>query len=921
MYYKNQTKDQKEITQSIISGGYLKKGQSTLSDIFNRVSDAFATDNAHKERIFTYLENGWFLPATPILSYNKNGKGLPISCFLNEMIDNFDDIVQTQAEGMYLTAIGGGVGTDMSNIRESGARIGDDGQSAGVVPFIISNAHSINATAQNSVRRGAVATYLHISHPEVQEFIKIRTQGGEYTRKLVSMPSAHHGIIINDEFMEALRNDEKWYFTSRETNKKTEFGIKARELWQNILKTRIETGEAYILFEDTVNRMRPDIYKKLDLKVKTSNLCVAPETLILTSNGWKEIQSCANEKTTIWNGFEWSDVVPIKTGENQKLLTIKTNDGQELVCTNYHKWYVQTQDSFGGISKIICKRTHELEVGDKIIKYNFPVINGTLELPYAYANGFYSGDGCQLKNGKSRIYLYNDKRKCEPRLSLPLNQNFPIYVQEKQNRKYIDLPSGMLEYKFFVPNADYSIGSRLEWFAGLCDTNGTIARNGQNQSLQIASVNKQFLLNIQKMLQEIGCKSRVHFVKAAGKYLMPKNDGTGQNAYYNCKEAYRILIDSNELYKLVTLGLKFNRLHYELHLPQRQFGHFIQVSKIINNGRTSDTYCFTESKRNMAVFNGILTGNCSEITLTTGIDHLGKKRTAVCCLSSLNLYTYDEWKGNQQFIKDVLIFLDNVLQVFIDKAPDRIINAKYSAMRERSVGLGVMGFHSYLMRKSIAIESDEAFELNKDIFSWIKEVSDVVNYEVARERGACPDAVDAGIQKRWTHMLAIAPTATIGKIAGQVSQGIEPSYSAVYQSGAKNGSGMFIEPAFEELLTSKGITDNLLKTSICRDVLASNGDLRPVNVKHGYIFTPHEIEVFKPFRSLDMVQAVIRLAGERQKYICQGQSLNVFCQPTIAKEELHKIHWEAWKQGVKALYYCRSETENSLVQEECVVCQ
>lgn len=773
----------------------------------------------------------------------------------------------------------------------------------------------------NSLRRGSSAAYLDISHPEIEEFIDIRRPtGGDPNRRSLNL---HHGVCISDEFMQALEPNKDWELKSPKDGSVKEV-IKPRDLWIKILNARIETGEPYILYTGNVDKNRSKVYEANGLKCKTSNLCVAPETLILTSNGWQEIQNCEKQKTTIWNGFEWSDVIPVKTGENQQLLTIKTSDGQALDCTEYHKWYIQTQDKFGNTHQIICKRTHELEVGDKIIKYNFPTIEGGLELTYAYANGFYSGDGCQLKNGKSRIYLYNEKRKIEPRLMLPVNEKFPTYIQDAQNRKYIDLPIGMLEYKFFVPNADYSINSRLEWFAGLCDSDGTIARNGQNQSLQISSINKQFLTNIQKMLQEIGCKSKIQGLRKAGQYLMPKNDGTGANAYYNCQEVFRILIDSNELYKLVTLGLKFERLNYELHLPQRQASQFIQVAEIIKSGRTSDTYCFTEPKRNMAVFNGILTGNCSEITLATGLDYQDKQRTAVCCLSSLNLEYYDEWKGNELFIEDIYRFLDNVLEDFIKRAPDTMQNAKYSATMERSVGLGVMGFHSFLQSKNTPIEGVAAKSWNKQMFKHIRAESEKANLKLAEEKGSCPDAQRVGIKARFSNMLAIAPTASISIIAG-TSPSIEPYAANCFTQKTLSGSFVVKNKYLEKLLTEKAMNNDKTWSSIA---------LNEGSVQHLDFLTPEEKDVFKTAIEINQMW-LIEHAANRQEFIDQAQSLNIFIPANISKKTLHDLHFLAWKKGVKSLYYCRSvslqrsekapasvvEKPKQVVYDECLACQ
>lgn len=579
-YYEKQSENQKNIRESILKGGYYKNGEKSIEELFERVSNAFSSNTGHQKRIYQYLVNGWFIPATPVLSNAGSKKNMPISCFLNESEDTLKDIIETRVESEYLTSYGGGIGTNFSNIREVGSNIQDKGKTAGVIPIILSNYKSVDAIMQAGTRRGAMAAYLHVSHPEIEEFLYLRKKGGDYQRKALSTPSAHHGIILSDEFMNSVKENKKWHFTSPSTGEKTKFGVNARSLWQEILITRLETGEPYLLFEDNVNKNIPESYKKLGLKVKMSNLC-------------------------------------------------------------------------------------------------------------------------------------------------------------------------------------------------------------------------------------------------------------------------------------------------------------------------------------------------SEITLATGKDHLGNKRTAVCCLSSLNLLTYDEWKNDKQFILDVMEFLDNVLQHFIDNAPDTVECAKYSAMRERSIGLGVMGFHSYLQKHLIDIESEKAIEINKEMFKNINHMGILADINLYESRGINPDAEECKLKYRFSHIFAIAPTATIGKIAGQVSKGIEPFYSTVYLDKAKEGKYTVVNPVFQELLDSKGIEN---QKEIIQSIIQADGNLTIVNMKYGYIFTTEEVKAFKSWKMIDQ-KKLIKLAGDRQPYICQSQSLDILVDPTITKEELHEIHWKAWELGCKSMYYCRSFSVRDYGNKECEVCQ
>ncbi|HET7576731.1 MAG TPA: ribonucleoside-diphosphate reductase subunit alpha, partial [Sphingomicrobium sp.] len=287
---------------------------------------------------------------------------------------------------------------------------------------------------------------------------------------------------------------------------------------------------------------------------------------------------------------------------------------------------------------------------------------------------------------------------------------------------------------------------------------------------------------------------------------------------------------------------------------------------------------------------------CSEITLPTGKDHLGADRTAVCCLSSLNLETWDEWNGEKQFIEDVMRFLDNVLSDYIARAPDEMARAKYSAERERSVGLGVMGFHSFLQARSIPFEGAMAKSWNLKIFKHIRAQVDEASMMLANERGPCPDAADMGVMERFSCKMAIAPTASISIICGGASPGIEPSAANVYNHKTLSGSFVVRNPYLEKVLAGKGKDDEDTWTSIT----TSQG-----SVQHLDCLDDHEKAVFKTAFEIDQ-RWLVEHAADRAPFICQSQSLNLFLPADVHKRDLHQIHLMAWKRGVKSLYYCRS---------------
>ena len=541
--------------KAVLKDRYLMPDEN-FQELFARVASYYSDNQEHANRIYDYISNLWFMPATPVLSNGGTERGLPISCFLNESSDSLSGIVNLWNENVLLASRGGGIGSYWGNLRSIGETVRGNGKTSGIIPFIKVMDSQTLAISQGSLRRGSAAVYLPVTHPEIEEFIDLRRPtGGDPNRRSLNL---HHGVVITDEFMRAVEKDGDFELKSPHSGKPL-VTVKARTIWIKLLTTRIETGEPYILFIDAVNRSTPLHQQKLKLEVKTSNLC-------------------------------------------------------------------------------------------------------------------------------------------------------------------------------------------------------------------------------------------------------------------------------------------------------------------------------------------------SEITLPTGIDHLGNDRTAVCCLSSLNLEYYDEWKDNPQIVEDIMRFLDNVLQDFIEKAPEGMSKAKYSAMRERSVGLGVMGFHSFLQSKNVPMESAMSKVWNKKIFMQIKQGVDRASKLLAKERGACPDAQDVGIEERFSNKLAIAPTASISIIAGNSSPGIEPFAANSFTQKTLTGSFNVRNKNLVRLLETKGKNGEDIWSSIT---------INEGSVQHLDFLDEHEKLVFKTAQEIDQ-RWIIDLAAERQEFICQAQSLNIFIPGDVSKKHLHDIHFRAWQKGLKSLYYCRS---------------
>ncbi|MFW5633739.1 MAG: ribonucleoside-diphosphate reductase subunit alpha, partial [Erythrobacter sp.] len=512
---------------------YLLPGES-YQDLFARVADAYADDEEHAQRLYDYISNLWFMPATPVLSNGGTARGLPISCYLNSVEDSLDGIVGTWNENVWLASKGGGIGTYWGNVRGIGEPVGLNGKTSGIIPFVRVMDSLTLAISQGSLRRGSAACYLDISHPEIEEFLEIRKPSGDFNRKALNL---HHGVLVTDEFMEAVRAGEKFDLKSPKDGS-VRGTVDARSLFQKLVETRLATGEPYIVFSDTVNRMMPKHHRDLGLKVSTSNLC-------------------------------------------------------------------------------------------------------------------------------------------------------------------------------------------------------------------------------------------------------------------------------------------------------------------------------------------------SEITLPTGIDHLGNDRTAVCCLSSLNLEKWDEWQGDRRFIEDVMRFLDNVLQDYIDRAPEEMARAKYSAMRERSVGLGVMGFHSFLQAKGLGFESAMAKAHNLKMFQHIQAKASEASMLLAQERGPCPDAAEMGAMERFSCKMAIAPTASISIICGGTSACIEPIPANIYTHKTLSGSFPVKNQQFERLLDEIQTRINLndpvrWRQNVWVSILEHGG-----SVQHLGFLSKREKATFRTAFEIDQ-RWLIELAADRAPYIDHAASNNLF---------------------------------------------
>lgn len=832
-------------------------------------------------KFFDNLWSGYNAGSTPLLANTGTDRGLPISCSggipVEDSVSGFYDAAKEIA---LLTKYGFGTAVDVSNIRHRGSSFRGDGKAGGALPVIEMLSQVTSDISQGSARRGAIASYIDIEHKDFYEIAEFMQHNPD---------KLNIGWIVNDKFIQKLDNGNK------DSHKRFKKALYVKSL----------TGKGYFAFMDKAERLKPDSYKLNDIKVSPPQLCVAPETPILTDTGYQVISTLRDQEVNVWNGEQFSKTIVRRTGVQQELLKVVTDSGQVLECTPYHKFYVRVGAQRDG--KIYEKRANELKSGDKLIKLVTPVIEGAHNLPHAYENGFYSGDGCNVKGERSRIYLYGEKRKL---LHLFDKTKIKVHtIQDKQNREYFYFDD--LKEKFFVPDVSYNIQSRLSWFAGLLDSDGTVARTSGSQCLQIASVEQGFLENIQLMLQTLGVQSKVRCARVAGTYLLPANDGTGKLKEFDCKHTNRLLISGMGIVKLRELGLVTNRLKISDHIPNRNAETFVKVKEVVHTGRIDDTYCFTEPLKNLGVFNGILTGNCNEIFL-----HSDDITTYICCLSWMNLSLYDEWKDSDA-IYVATIMLDCVISYFISIAKDikGLEKAVRGAVTGRPLGLGAGGLSTLFQKRMIPFDSIDAFLLNREIFAKIEKESDQASRDLAAIYGESEWSKGTG--KRHSHIRAVAPTKSTALIYGGIGEGISPDVAFSFTQSTAGGEIARVTPVLLELIKSKG-----LNVEKCIDEIDKNkGSVQNVDW-----LTPHEKSVFKTGFEVQQ-EAILRMASDRQQYIDQGQSLNLFIDSRHDESYISYIHQLAFRDKyIKGLYYLTGKREDTTSNDvvaplECESCQ
>ena len=829
-------------------------------------------------------------------------------------------------------------------------------------------------------RNGSFAIYLEPWHADIEMFLQMRKNHGDEELKARDL---FYALWIPDLFMERVKTDGTWtlmcpdecpglsdvygdefkeLYTKYEENGKGRKTFKARELWFQILDSQMETGTPYLLYKDACN-------KKSNQKnigtIKSSNLCVAPETKILTDKGHIEIKSLEGQFVNVWNGEEFSNVQVFKTGENQELIDVYTSDGCKISCTKYHKFFIQNSYSTKSIKTVEAK---DLQPNDKIIKCEYPVIDGAEKMIYPYTHGFFCGDGTYSNNHKENVrcnfkcmdghyyckrhidfetehsiqILDNDetieKNRCNG-LSYQKKPVIYLYDEKKELLKYMDYRSTTesqnrfalqlpldIEEKYFVP-MNNSIKDKMEWFSGYCDADGCIANNQNNQQLQISSINNEFLMNVKLMLQTCGVNPKIRQMRETGTSYLP--DGKGGYKDFVTQPLFRLLITSHDLVKLVKLGFEPKRLIInELNLPNRSSNQFIKIEKIVDECRIDDTYCFTEPKKHSGIFNGLITSQCTEI-----LEYSDDKESAVCNLASIALPTFVTIDGPAAPFIDYKKLHDVAKTVTYNL--NRIIDVNYyptektrrSNMRHRPIGIGVQGLADVFMLMNIPFVSEEAKRINKRIFETI--------YHAALEQ-SCEMAITEGAYETFQ-----GSPASQGILQFDMWE-VDPSkdeqrydWSAMKEKikthGLRNslllapmptastsqilGFNECIEPitsniynrrtlAGEFILANKYLMNDLIKLELWNEKIKNNIIANHGSVQHIDVIPQNIRDKYKTVWEIPM-RHLIDMAADRGAFICQSQSLNLWLEDPNYNT-LTSMHFYSWSKGLKTgIYYLR----------------
>lgn len=946
----------------------------------------------HKEDIksvlktYEYISQHFYTHASPTLFNGSTRLANLSSCFLMGTNDSIEGIYKTITDCARISKVGGGIGVHISNIRAKGSLIrGTNGVTDGIIPMIKVYNSTASYVNQSSRRKGSFAIYIEPYHADIMEFLDLKKNQGHDD---IRARDLFYAIWMPDLFMKQVEKDGDWYLMCPDEcpglpdtygddfeklywkyveEKKYRRVLKAQEVWKKILDAQIETGVPYIGYKDQVNKKCNQ--KNLGV-IKSSNLCVAPETMILTSNGYFPIVDLKDKEVDVWNGQEFSKTTVKQTGESQELIKVTLSNGSVLECTPYHKFYIVRGKRPSQYPRLIQIEARNLKPDMKLIKSEFPIIReGSNDFPYPYEHGLFCADGTVEHNSKSNeeklcgdkaiknskyckrhIHMYDNiegnnetcisEIKGLPRITLygkkkelvgNIKTRVRVCNEDLSGRLNCRLSADLFE-KYVVP-INNSIDVKLRWLEGLCDGDGTACRSDKLTNIQVSSIHSTFLENVKYMLQTIGCDPKVQKCSEAGMRMLPDGKG-GQRDFY-CQALYRLLITSHDTAKLVELGFKPKRLQLSGIFPKKNTKRWVKVTNIEYTKRISDTYCFREEKRGMGVFNGVLTGQCIEISL-----YSDDKSYSVCNLCSIALPKFVKYneKGEPWFdhahLKEVAQYVVHPMNKVIDNNYYPTEETKLTNLKNRPLGVGIQGLNDVYFKMRIPFESTEARKLNKEIFETLYYGTLTGSIEEAKKYGAYSSfkgspfsegklqfdlaqefdgiKLEDYLSGRWdwnalkaelkeygarnSMLVALMPTASSAQIMGN-TESFEAIDSCIFKRRVLSGEYIVVNKYLVKELEDLGLWSKEMKDNI----IAHDGSIQ--NIPE----IPDDIKaIYKTVWEISM-KSVIEQSSERGVFVDQMQSMNLFmANPNYKK--LTSMHFHSWKHHLKSgMYYLRSK--------------
>jgi ribonucleoside-diphosphate reductase alpha chain len=895
-------------------GGYLWHDE-TPRQMYKRVAKNAAKylpakfREDYEDKFFHLFWNNYLAGSTPVLGNLGTDRGMAVSCSAQYCGDSLHEILHSAYESGMLSKYGFGTAVHF-DLRDGYSKISTGGHSNNVKDWIEQGWFIQNKVTQSNLRRGSTAFYIDFWHGDLMEILPM----------LESHDRLHLGVVCDDLVKERLKmgDEEAW------------------KRYQTVLMWRARKGKPYIIFIDNAKRQDPQCYKDKALSSKHSNLCITGDQRVVTNKGYltaKELHEQGGD-LILFDGEKAVEASSMKLREHSvPVLKFTLENGMEHKVTEYHGMakYVKNANN-NNVERVEAK---DLKVGDFLAIQTKKGIFGTKSMEdEAFLLGLYQADGTQY-NERIMFEIWEQDFDLEPEIVEKANNVRKKYgFTEYNGRSWPELrftncsvSNGTVSKKrmtsvVFSRALDFRKGEVPNWIwesdettlwqyvRGLLYADGTayISKNNGNPiQINLANINLNYLKQLQLIFNNLGLRSSIRVLSKEGKKNLP--DGKGGYKLYNVKTCYRLIIsnknDALELEKHTGfLSRKKIILEDRIYRGNTKKAYAIKSIERVGN---ETVYCPTVyNDEHIFVCQGLKTFNCTEIFL-----HTDKEHTLSCVLSSMNATTFDQWK-NTDALQTAIIFLDCVAQDLIErgkgvKGLEKVVR---STEKGRALGLGLLGFHTNLQYKGLPIDSVAARSWNEIIFKYMKEEAVKASQWLGQELGEPEWCKGTGM--RNTHLLAIAPNTSSALIAGSVSQGIEPVVANVFTQKSAKGTVDRINPALLKLLRERGqYTEEVIE-----QIAFDKGSVKGLD-----FLSDEEKDVFKTAYEINQ-KVLIDLAEQRQKHICQGQSLNLFFDANEDEEWIHEVHKHAFEQKLlKSLYYVRTMPGITADKSDCVMCE